>query len=413
MEQEPTDKDVQGLKHLQRLLPLLSQLHEVGCERDRAGNRQLHFDEYCELVLLYLFNPLIKSMRTLQRVSALPKVAKALGVGRFSVGSFSEAPAVFEPERLQQVIRELAPQAKPLGQDPRLSDLKYALTLVDGTVLRALPKLTQTFMRHNRDGSALHGWRLHTHLVVGAPGPDLIQRTTAHDGRDTGGEITHLKAHLEPDRCYVTDRRYQDVGLFNAIHDAQSHYVCRVREDLAFEVVQEKPLSPEALDADVVRDAIVKVGLFRPDAPNHPVRLVVVQSQPHPKRTRGGTKQSDGLILILTDLLELDAQLVALIYLYRWTIELFFRFLKQVLGLRHLLSQRPAGIDIMVYCAVIACLLINIYTGKKPNKAMVEMIGWHLIGLADEQDVIGFLNKPDNTGVKLRAKAELWKKLGY
>jgi hypothetical protein len=38
---------------------------------------------------------------------------------------------------------------------------------------------------------------------------------------------------------------------------------------------------------------------------------------------------------------------------------------------------------------------------------------WHLLGLATEQDVIDFLNKPDNTGVKKRAKDELWKKLGY
>ena len=41
------------------------------------------------------------------------------------------------------------------------------------------------------------------------------------------------------------------------------------------------------------------------------------------------------------------------------------------------------------------------------------MVGWYLLGLASEQDVIAFLNKPDNRGIKLRAKAELWKKLGY
>ena len=133
---------------------------------------------------------------------------------------------------------------------------------------------------------------------------------------------------------------------------------------------------------------------------------------PHPRRVRSGTKQTD-LIVLCTNLLELPAELVALIYQQRYTLELFFRIFKQLLGMRHLLSQREEGIDVQVYCAVIVCLLIQLTCGKRPNKAMRNMIVWYLLGLADEQDVINFLNRPDNTGVKLRAKDELWKKLGY
>jgi hypothetical protein len=69
-------------------------------------------------------------------------------------------------------------------------------------------------------------------------------------------------------------------------------------------------------------------------------------------------------------------------------------------------------VEIQSYCVIIACLLINLWTGRRPNKRMVEMVGWYLLGLASEQDVLDFLNKPDNTGVKKRAKDELWKKLG-
>ena len=81
--------------------------------------------------------------------------------------------------------------------------------------------------------------------------------------------------------------------------------------------------------------------------------------------------------------------------------------------MRHLLSQRQEGVEIQVYCCVIACMLISLQTGKKPNKLMVRMIGLYLLGVADEQDVIDHLNKTDNRGKKLRAKAELWKKLGF
>jgi len=107
------------------------------------------------------------------------------------------------------------------------------------------------------------------------------------------------------------------------------------------------------------------------------------------------------------------AEVVAFLYQYRWTIEVFFRFLKQVLGCRHLLSTRREGFDIQVYAAVICCLMLNQLTGRKPTKWMVTLMAFYLQGLATEADVLKELNKPDNAGVKLRAKDALWKKLGY
>ena len=70
-------KRIGGIKRLKHLLPLLTPLHEVGCERDHAGNRRLHFDEYVTLVLLCLTNPLIGSVRALQQASQIEKVAES------------------------------------------------------------------------------------------------------------------------------------------------------------------------------------------------------------------------------------------------------------------------------------------------------------------------------------------------
>src|SRR5260221_4481601 len=140
METALKDKDVQGLKYFLRLLPLLERLKNVGCERDTAGNRKLFFDDYVKLVLLYMWNPLIGSMRTLQKAVALPRVLKALGIRRFSACSFSEAPAVFEPELLKGVIEELAGELRPLGTDPRPPDVRRAPTLVAGPVRGGLAR---------------------------------------------------------------------------------------------------------------------------------------------------------------------------------------------------------------------------------------------------------------------------------
>lgn len=73
----------------------------------------------------------------------------------------------FEPEQLKPVIEELAGQVRPLATDPRLATVEHALTLVDGTVLTGLTRLTRSACgadgRYNtsRDGKAVYGWRFH------------------------------------------------------------------------------------------------------------------------------------------------------------------------------------------------------------------------------------------------------------
>lgn len=413
-----TEKDIVCLGHLKQVFALLDGLHDSGCARDRAGNRQLHFDEYVKLVLLYVWNPAIQSMHDLQQAVGLPNVAKALGVKRFSAGSFSESVRLFDPEQLKPIIAELSGKLTPNARDPRLAQLKHTLTLVDGTVLTALTRLAKSAVgaeaRYNtaRDGRAVYGWRLHTQLDLQTFFPHRIQRTGARNAGDTR-ETNVLRRMLEPGRCYVNDGGYADRKLFDHIHAIGSSYVTRVREDSVFEVAQERLLSDEALAAGVVRDAVVTPGGQGAAPMNHPVRTISVQVQPHPRRTRRNPRKQSDLIVLYTDLLDLTPELVALIYLYRYTVELFFRILKQLLGMRHLISQREEGIDIQIYCALIVCLLIQLISGKKPNKAMRNLIGWYLVGLATVQDVVMFLNRPDNTGVKLRAKEALWKKLGY
>jgi hypothetical protein len=404
--------DVHCFGHLQRVFPLIDRLHDVGCQRDRAGNRQFHFNDYLKLVLLYVWNPLINSIADLQQAAALPAVAKALGVKPFSAGSFSESVRVFDPELLQPIIEELAKDLQSSGPqsiDPRLKELKLALTLVDGTVLRGLTRMVRFAagidgrFNTSRDGKPVYGWRLHTQLDLATFSPVRLDRTGARNG---GQQREHnvLRRNLQPGRCYVGDGGYSDARLLDGIHDIQSSYVMRTADRGEPVVLEERPLSEQAKEQGVVRDTVVQLST------NHRVRRIELKVQPHPHRTRAGMKQTDKLILY-TDL-DLEPELIGLIYSHRYTVELFFRTFKQLLGLRHLLSEREEGIDIQIYATVIVCLLIQLISGKKPNKAMRNIVGWYLLGLASEQDVADFLNRPDNAGVKLRAKEALWKKLG-
>jgi hypothetical protein len=412
-------RQVAGLKRLGHLLPLLASLRQVGCGRDTAGNRELHFDQYVTLVLLYLFNPLIGSVRALQQAAAIDKVSEQLGVKRFSLGSFSESVRVFEPEKLRAIIGQLAGEMRPVNADPRLAEhLRGPLKLADGTVLDAIATVARAAWLPLQDGTVKHAWRLHMQFDFDTFLPEEVELTDARNSGESD-EKNVLRRKLRAGCCYVTDRWFAQFALFNQINTLGSSYVCRVKENSSFEVTEggERLLSQEALEAGVVRDAVVSLGSRPQDRPDHPVRLVVLEAEPHAKRggRRGKTAgpANKGLVLIATNLLEVPAHIIALIYHHRWAIEVFFRFFKQVLGCRHLLSHKPQGVLIQVYCAVIACMLINLWTGKKPSKRTVEMLAFYFMGVASEKEVLEHLSRPDNTGVKLRAKAELWKKLGF
>jgi IS4 transposase len=93
----------------------------------------------------------------------------------------------------------------------------------------------------------------------------------------------------------------------------------------------------------------------------------------------------------VTNLLDVPAEIIAILYQYRWTIEIFFRYFKHLLGCRHLLSRSQNGIKLQVYCAIIACMLISLWTGRKPTLRTHEMICWYFCGMASEEELLAHL----------------------
>lgn len=413
-------EQLQGFKRLRRVAGLLSAVHQAGCDRDKAGNRDLHFDDYVLLILLYLFNPLIDSMRTLQKVSDLPELQSRLGIRRFSLGSFSESCRVFDPSMLQVVVEQLAKDLLPIERSALLKDLPGKLTLVDSTVITTLCTVAEAMYLPLGHGRHRHAWRLHLHLDVDHHVPSQWEIT---EPKNTGksDEKNVLRRKLAKGHTYVMDRWYAQFTLWNDIRKAGSNYVCRVRDNSVYEVLEDRPPDEPAKKAGVLSDQIVHIGLSKKpeERADHPTRLICVAATPHNKRGKGKKKgggqtgpTSDGVLRIVTDLLDVPASVIAFLYQYRWTIEVFFRFLKQILGCRHLLGTRIQAVQIQIYAAVIACLLLNQLTGQKPTKWMVMLLSLYLQGLATDADVLRELNKPNMIGTKLRAKDELWKKLG-
>ena len=392
------EENLQGWKDFRHLLPRLARLPDAGCDRDKAGNRNLHYDQYCAFILLALFNPMARSLRGLVEASNLKTVQERLGVKRTSLGSLSEAARVFDPDLLLPIINELAGQLRPLASDPRLKEVGAIITAVDSTLVKTLPCLAAAIWSKTKDGQQRHFWRLHTHFEVDRYIPVRIDATNPGGSGDTD-EKDMLRQCLAADHCYVLDRWFAQFTLFNDIVAAQSSYVCRIRDNSSFEVIKESRLSSAAHAAGVIQDGVVRLGLGskRKVRPNHPVRLVVVALAPHEKR--GGRKgktagpASSGRLFIATNLLDVPAEIIALIYKHRWLIEIFFRFFKHVLGCQHLLSASPDGIAIQAYCALIASMLIRLWTGLKPSLSAYRMLNWYFLGWATADELFAHLEK--------------------
>ncbi len=381
------ESELQGFKYFKVISRVLESLHNAGCQRDRAGNRKLHMDQYISLLLLYMFNPICTSLRAVQQASELKKVQRKLGCPRASLGSLSEAARVFDSALMQEIIADLCDQLRPISSHAKLDDLAGILTAVDGTLINALPKMTWALYKNEQNAI-----KAHTQFDIEKHVPIKITITQAN-----ASEIGVLAENLEPGRIYVKDRGYASLALFQQILDNHSSFVCRVRDNSVYECIQDHELTGDALAAGIVLDKKVRLGCNRKtkEQLSVPVRLIAIKCTPHKKRCKtghGGPAQGQTL-LIATDIFDLEADVIALMYKHRWAIEIFFRFFKHVFGCRHLLSYDHNGIELQTYAAIIACLLIALWTGRKPTLRTYEMLCWYFTGMADEEELISHIQR--------------------
>lgn len=376
---------LQGIKYLKSVYPLLQRLAESGTQRDVAGNRLLTFSFYAGLILLRLFNPTLKSLHSLSEASGLRKVQQALGGGpKASMGSLSESVRVFEPQLLETIFQELL--AKFPAHTPHQSnsgfiplELVRKLTAVDGSALRALPQIVGAV-----GSSRGEKWRLHLQFKVLGE----IPRHASLTPDETGGqddERSVLARNLTADLLYLLDRGYERYSLLNDIVAHQSDYVCRAQLRNV-PVLETRELSAVAREARVIADEIVQL-----KGVAHPVRRVVIQRSGQGRRRTD--KTNSDTIVLLTNLLDVPAEVIAALYELRWSIELFFKFFKHVLGCKKLLSHKGNGVQIQVYCALIAALLMSLATGNSVNRRVFECICLYFQGWAEEDELLACIQR--------------------
>jgi IS4 transposase len=182
------------------------------------------------------------------------------------------------------------------------------------------------------------------------------------------------KRQAQPGTCYVADRLYsKDHRFLCEMQERKIDFVLRLGGSIIRTLVgPPRPLTPADHAAGVLSDRSERLG----QGDNGPVvRVVEIHAA-------GQT------FVLITSREDLPAEIVGLIYRYRWQIELFFKWFKTILGCRHWLAESPRGVAIQLYSALIATLLLMLLTKTRPTKRQLEAIHLYFVGFATEAELL-------------------------
>jgi IS4 transposase len=186
------------------------------------------------------------------------------------------------------------------------------------------------------------GVKAHLRLKFGIDGnlPDKVVITPAKPSdRSQMDELVVDEAGA----LNLFDRGYNDYTKFDEYSEKGVLFITRLKSNAVVEVIADNTVDPQGA---IFSDQIVRLGTGD-DRMKNPLRLLK-------------TIDTEGnLVLILTDDFARSAREIGDLYRYRWQIELFFKWIKQHLTVKHLYGESPQAVENQIYMALINyCLLM-------------------------------------------------------
>lgn len=340
------------------------------------GNQQLFLDDVFIAYLLAFFNPSIRSLRTIEDFSQTRQAQKHLSTTKICKSTLSDFNQLVDPTRLQPILAALRADLLKRSADgrvhaPDLNSLLQQVVAVDGTFLHAAADVAWAVCSRNQREGQCHRARLDLQVDVRTWLPEVI--AVPDPGESEGDSAAH---HITPGAIHLYDRGFISFDLLAAHYtptasgefEPRADFVLRLKTSAAtnsikLEVVSSNILTPAAMAAGILSDRIVRSpGLLKEHGLDVLFREVILSG-------------SDGKELrLLTNRLDLGAEIIALLYRYRWQVELFFRWLKSYANFNHLISHSAGGVLLHFHVALIGVLLMYLQTGHRPSKYMLSLM---------------------------------------
>lgn len=243
-------------------------------------------------------------------------------------------------KRPWQVFSDLFAQMLPQAHRGLRRATAEAVRLIDSTSVR-LSSLSEDWATFSTD---VFGAKAHIVYDPNADRPVYFAVTPA-----TVNDITAAKAMpIEPGATYVYDLGYYDYGWWAGLDEAGCRFVTRLKKNTPFSVIKQNRVPRSS---NIVSDRIGHL----------PARLANSRKNPLQVPVREITVIIDTgkLLRIVTNDLDAQAQEIADLYKQRWQIELFFRWVKQTLRIRHFIGVSENAVRIQIAIALIAFLILR------------------------------------------------------
>jgi hypothetical protein len=370
---------VVGATHLRSLEKLVDSLRET----DPHGNRELFLDDVFLAYLLAFFNPTLRTLRTIEDFSQTRQAQKHLTIGKLCRSTLSDFNKLADPARLQPILdhlrREVLKPERGPTQKNTLADLHRRVLAVDGTFLKAAADVAWAIGRRGKKSGA----RLDFHIDVNTWLPEVVVVADKSQSEAKNAQTT-----IMPGAIHLYDRGIFSFNLITAHVTNKADFVMRIREPgprcPKLETVETREITPAARAAAVVSDRLVRlVGSDHRKPPDMVLREVVIIPADDPTKP----------VYLLTNLLDLDASVLGLLYRNRWQIELFFRWLKCYARFNHLISHQREGVLLSFYVAVVGATLMYLHTGHRPSKYLFSLMGLVANGSATLEEIMPILRE--------------------
>ena len=237
--------------------------------------------------------------------------------------------------------------------DSRLQtiDMKR-LYAMDSTTITLFKEILKGCGRQPKEGKRKGGIKAHTIIGLEDKMPCFVRYSEAsrHDH-------TLLKEVSLPEgSTIVFDRGYVDYARYEQFTDEKVFYVTRMKDNAVYESGEEYDI-PEDAPAGVLKDE--EITLYYGDNK---------QEKHRSRRIAYWDSENKRLFVFITNNFEMKAEHIALIYKLRWKIELLFKQLKQNFPLKYFLGDNQNAIEIQIWSAMLANLIISLVRSKVKRK---------------------------------------------
>jgi hypothetical protein len=392
---EPTKRVVRAIDSAMRLFDRHVHVPEA------HGNERLHLRGLVGTLLAAAFEPAVWSLRTIDDLSLHKRLQALSGVDRVARTTLSDALARFEPQTLRPMMAALRSQLPHLQRfDPETADLTRRIIAADGSWFNLAGHVTHALHCSRGNKGRQSRVRLNLQIDVDAFCPTDFDVS----GKGDGNEAKAFIRSIQPGCIYLADRNFISFNFLQAVLKAGANVVVRMKKKVNFQAQQARELTDADRQHNVVSD---EIGILPgpTSAGNSDARSC---SAKPPEQTLRRVTVWDPVnqcnLVLLTDLLDVPAHVIGILYRLRWQIELFLRWLKVLAGFDHMVSQSANGMTMQFYIAVLMTLLIHMQTGLRVSKYGMLWVSWIATGRATPEAMAQAMARHENERANARRR---------